>query len=210
MANSACGVTVVKKFTYRGLAEEYSNQYWFNGATPGTDVAWKALADALIAAEKTVLGGVTYMRAYGYSAPPTPADNPTTFPPNVWNYNYFDAGSPPTGTLIVGTGINMPGDDACWIRWKTTRRTNPGGKIIYLRKYFHPAWTVNTGGDTLLPAQKTALEAFGATMVTGLISGAYKLVDKYHSDDVVSSPVASTYVTTRSLKRRGKRPNPTP
>src|SRR4051812_5022405 len=207
MANSQCGVTVVKAFSYRGLSEEYSNQYWFNGAPPGTPVAWKALADAIIAAESQVLGAaVTYRRAYGYDTPPTPRDNPTTFPPNVWSWDYLAAGSPPAGTLNATGAVQAPGDAAVWIRWKTTRRTNPGGKVIYLRKYFHPAFVAAGTADTILANQKTALQTFGATMVTGLISGAYKLVDKYHSDDVVSAPVASTWLTTRTLRRRGKRP----
>jgi hypothetical protein len=209
MANSEVGVTIVKSFAYRGLLEEYSNQYWFNGATPGSDTAWKALADAIIAAEKAALtSSVTYMRAYAYDEPPTPAGDPTTFPPNVWSWDYYNAGSPPLGTLTTTGGIQMPGDVSAWLRWKTGRRTDPGGKPIYLRKYFHPVYVTSGTTDTLLPAMKTAFETFGAAMVTGLISGAYKLVDKYHSDDVLTLPKASTYVTTRSLKRRGKRPNP--
>jgi hypothetical protein len=207
MANSSCGVTVVKAFSYRGVSEEYSNQYWFNGASPGTDTAWKALADAIIAAEKTCLvAGVSYRRAYGYTAPPTPADNPTTFPANVWSYDYLAAGSPPVGTLAIAGGVQVAGDAAVWLRWQTTRRTDPGGKKIYLRKYFHPAIAATGTPDLIMGTQGTALEAFGASLVTGLISGAYKLVDKYHSDDVVSAPKASAYITTRTLRRRGKRP----
>lgn len=205
--NSSCGVTVVSRFLYRGATEEYSNQYWFNGAAPGSDAAWKTLADAIIAQQKTVVPSlVTLIRAYGYTAPPTPPDHPTTFPPNVWSYDYLAAGQSVPGTFTTGTGFPLPGDDAVWLRWRTTRKTNPGGKPIFLRKYYHPAMNLPASPDPILAAQKTALETMGAAFVTGLVAGAYKLVDKYHSDDIVSQPVASAYVTTRTLRRRGKRP----
>lgn len=205
--DSQCGVTVVSRFTYRGVTEEYSNQYWFNGAAPGTTAAWKALADAIIAQQKTVVPNtVVLIRAYGYDAPPTPADDPTTFPPNVWSYDYVGAGQSVAGTLSNAAGVSAPGDAAVWLRWKTTRRTNPGGKPIYLRKYYHGIPMAPTGGDGVQASHKTALETMGAAFVTGLVAGAYKLVDKHHADDVVTQPVGSTYITTRTLRRRGKRP----
>ena len=49
MAAPTTGLTIVTAFTYRGKAgEEWSNHYWFTGATPADSTAWRALFDALV------------------------------------------------------------------------------------------------------------------------------------------------------------------
>src|SRR4051812_20583291 len=67
--STACGVTVVKRFTYRGDAnEEYSNTYWFTQAPPSDATAWRALFDALVLQEKTLYpSSVNVVRGYGYN-----------------------------------------------------------------------------------------------------------------------------------------------
>lgn len=210
MANSSCGLTLVKQFTYRGDAsEEYSNTYWFTGSTPSDPIAWKALADALGTAEKAVYpAGVKIVRAYGYDSP-----NDTDGEHAAWSYDYLGAAETVAGTLTV-TGIQqLPGDAAVWVRWRTTRRTSPGGKLIYLRKYFHPCYVTASTPDNVASAQRSALSTFGGKMVDGTLPSARKLCAMRHTEDAAdfaSDDVeASTYSTTRTLKRRGKR-NPTP
>jgi hypothetical protein len=64
---SLVGLTIVKRFPYRGDAnEEWSNQYHLTGSIPADSTAWKTLADALIAEEKKLYtSGTKVIRAYG-------------------------------------------------------------------------------------------------------------------------------------------------
>ena len=197
-----CGVTLVKRLTYRGdPTEEYSNQYWFTGSVPSSSAAWKTLYDALIAQEKTVyVSEVSVVRAYGYGSD---ADDAVA----VDSYDYLGAAAAVAGTGTLGSGAVMNGDSAVWVRWKTSR-LNSKGKAIYLRKYYHPAQATlsNTGSDTVLPAQVTELTALGAKLRDGSFLDGRTLTARGHSSDVLVSHLASPYVTTRTLKRRGKRP----
>lgn len=209
MADSACGVTLVKQFTYRGnSAEEWSNTYWFTQSTPSDATAWKALADAVAASEKIVYPSTTkIVRAYGYDSP-----NDVTGEHAAWTYDYLGAAESISGTYVPSAAIPQAGDDAWWIRWRTTRRTSPGGKLIYLRKYFHPPYTGSGGGDSVVAALRTLGTTHGNKMIDGTLPSARKLCAMHHTEDAASfdsgDVEVSTYVTTRTLKRRGKR-NPT-
>jgi hypothetical protein len=197
------GLTIVKRFTYRADAtEEFSNTYWLTGSVPSDAAAWKTLADALIAQEKTVYQStVSVVRAYGYNSD---ADNA----PAVWSYDYLAASATVPGTLSpTGTWTTAPGDAAVWLRWKTSR-TNSNGKSIYLRKYFHGA-VINTAAspDTINATQKTNLNALGAKLQDGSFAEARTVRSRLHAETLVGHD-ASSYITTRTLKRRGKRPSP--
>jgi hypothetical protein len=195
------GLTIVKAFTYRGdSTEEFSNTYHLTGTVPDTPTAWRTLFDALVAQEKTVYASaVSVVRGYAYAT-----DNPSD--DSVWSVDLVtDSGVVP-GTLSLGTGTPAPGDCAVWVRWKTSRLTSPGSKPIYLRKYFHGALMASGGvGDTILASQKTALLALGAKLQDGSFTEARTITAQAHDDTIVSH-AASSYITTRTLKRRGKRP----
>jgi hypothetical protein len=188
-------ITIVASFTYRDNVEEWSNRYHFAGATPATTSDWKILADAIIAEEKTIVDSlVSFVRAYGYTADGTPS---------VATIDYTAAPLTPVhGTLAVG-GSFTPGDVAMTCRWQTDRRTS-AGKPIYLRKYFHAAQGLSTDRDMLATAQHTALQAFAVAMLSPLGVGEQTMSGP---DGVIPhSPSASPWLTTRTLKRRGKRP----
>lgn len=195
------GLTIVKKFSYRGDAnEEWSNTYHFTGTVPADSTAWRALFDAVVLQEKTVYtADVHVIRGYGYA---DDADNATS----VWTVDLeVSPETPVAGTLSIGTQSYNPGDCAVWARWKTSR-LNTKGKAIYLRKYFHLALSASTSDfDTIGAAQKAALIAFAGKMDDGTLVGSRKITARTH-DDVILNHGASSYITTRSLKRRGKRP----
>lgn len=207
---TATGITIVKRFAYRGNAnEEFANSYWFKPvAPPTTDAAWRTLLDAIVASEKPIYpSNVNVIRAYGYADDTghKPGDTGAVAPA-VYSVDFRVAPEVIVpGTLSVGTGIVMPGDDAVWIRWKTQRRTSPGGKPIYVRKYFHPAYSVSTGGDSIFATQKTNLLAHAAKMYDGTLPGARTIVTP-GTLDTISDHGASSFITTRTLKRRGRRP----
>ena len=196
------GVTIIKRMTYRGDAsEEWSNQYHFTGAVPVDHTAWKALYDALIAQEKTLyLSTCAVVRAYGYDSD---ADDAVA----VDSFDYLAAAATVPGTASTGTGTYPAGDQAAWVRWKTSR-LNTKGKPIYLRKYYHGVPTEEdnpTTADTVAAGWITSAQAFGTKMFDGTFLDARTIRSRLHAETILNRGV-SMYITTRTLKRRGKRP----
>jgi hypothetical protein len=189
-------LTIVKTFTYRGAPEEFSNTYHLTGSDPADDAAWGAIDGWLRAAERLVYtNAVKLTRIYGYNSGSDHADY-------VHDMSLVDD-SFRIGSLAVGTSIPAPGDDAIWVRWPTGA-LNSKGRKIYLRKYFHDARLSAGGGDAVFPAQKTALQTFG-DYVLGSSGPDSRTLCSPEGDVPVGAGVAS-YITTRTLKRRGKRP----
>jgi hypothetical protein len=192
------GITLIKKFTYRGdPLEEFSNDYHFTGSVPADGTAWLALIDALVAQEKLVYGsGVAVIAAYGYDS-----DDPTAHA--VYSHTYT---TPVAGTLTTSSGYQCPGDAAVWVRWKTSR-LNSKGKPIYLRKYFHDAFNQGVGNvDLPIAVQVTALNTFGTKLFDGSFIDGRTIRSRAHAE-TITERTACTYITTRTLKRRGKRPS---
>lgn len=193
------GLTIIKRFGYRGnLNEEWSNHYYLTGAIPADATAWNALIDALVAQEKTCYPSASsVVRAYGYDSD---ADNATAV------YVRDMSGAPVNGTLTVGTGDKvMPGDCAVIARWKTSRLAN--GKNVWLRKYFHPAVQESGGTDSMSNEQSSALNSFVTKLKDGSFLDARVLRSQHHEETFLTAPGNTGYITTRTLKRRGKRPN---
>lgn len=195
----AIGLTTIKRFPYRGdTTEEFSNHYHLTGSDPSDSAAWRTLFDAFIAQEKTFLtSAADIIGGYGYVS-----DSPTAH--SVWSVDLRIApNSPVTGTLSPTSGAHrVPGDCAIWLRWGLDR-LNSKGKRVYLRKYYHDVAVASGGIDAVDANQLSALLAFGATLQTGGILG-HTIRDT--AGAAVLGHAASTYVTTRTLKRRGKRP----
>jgi len=190
----------VKKFAYRGNAnEEWSNTYMLTGSTPADSAAWRTLFDALVAQEKTVYSSyVTVIGGYGYSS----VDDDATA---IWSVDLtVSPNTPVSGTYTSTSNQRNAGDTAAWVRWGLDR-FNSKGKRIYLRKYFHNVYGASpAAADTLEAGQVTALTAFGAKMDDGSFAGGRKITDKLGTATV--GHAVSPNITTRTLKRRGKRP----
>lgn len=208
---AACGVTVVKRFTYRGDAsEEYSNTYWLTGTAPTTSATWRALFDAIVAKEKTLYpSSCAVIRGYAYNDDTGHKSGDTgAVASAVWSVDLTVTPETPVAGTHTMTGLELlPGDTAVWVRWKTSRLSSPGGKPIYLRKYFHPAVRA-TGGATDEPFatwKTTTAPAYAVGFTNGSLPDARTITAPGHTDTIVSTGVSS-YLTTRTLKRRGKRP----
>lgn len=201
MAAPTTVLTVVKKFPYRGDSnEEYSNTYMLTGATPADSTAWRALFDALVVEEKKLYpAAVTVVAGYGYD------EVPVTGTSAVWSVDMTVSPNSPVAGTFAGGGQQMPGDAAVYIRWGLDR-LNTKGKRIYLRKYIHPAMQSTTVGQTDQPiaAWVTAAAAFGAKLDDGSFTASRRITDKLGTATV--GHAVGTYITTRTLKRRGKRP----
>jgi hypothetical protein len=194
---AVASVTLIKKFTYRGDAnEQFSNTYSFTGSVPSDPAGWTGLVTQLATAEKVCYPStVSIIKAYCYATDNEDDDS-------VFSYDW--GASPVAGTLSTTGAVQAPGDSAVWVRWKTSRMAS--GKAIYLRKYFHPAMVASaSGGDGVHAAQQAALNVFGAGMHDGSFAGSRTIRSRHH-DETILSHSNSTFVTTRTLKRRGKRP----
>lgn len=193
----ACGITVIKEFPYRGAPEEWSNQYWFTGGAPATPAAWTSLFDALAALERLLyMSDVKIVRAYGY-------DEDTPNAPAVWVHDISTA--PLVGSLTPAVGMQVgPGDSSAWLKW-FTGRMSVKGKAIYLRKYFHPAYFDEAQPDRVHPNWITAAQGVGNTLCDGSFIAGRVITAQGHAD-LSDFPQPATYVTTRTLRRRGKRP----
>jgi hypothetical protein len=110
------------------------------------------------------------------------------------------------GTLPSIASESTAGDTAVFSWWKTSRRTNPGGKPVYLRKYFHDARNATGAGhDDVAADQLQALIGFAEQCRIGSIGGR-QIAGQGHLDEVILDRGAGAFITTRTLKRRGKRP----
>jgi len=194
-------LTIVKSMTYRGAPEEWSNTYFFTGDLPSSPAHWKTMADAVIADEKTLYDpNVEVVRAIGHQAGQSIA---------VWSYDYEGAAETVPGTFTISTtAVRQGGDSASWIRWSTDA-LNSKGKPIYLRSYMHPAYAAGEGAtsaDDVSSAWATEAQAFGDAWITGYSDGTetHSRCGPHGAVGLVALP--GSFVTTRTLERRGRRP----
>lgn len=195
-------LTIVKSFSYRGAAEEWSNSYFFTGATPSGPTDWHSLAMAVSVQEKTLYDSTQeIIKWIGHEPGESVA---------VWSEDLVALSETIPGTLAVG-GAVVPqgGDSAAWIRY-TTDGISSKGKPIYLRNYYHPAYAEGSTAalaDSVSSTWQTAAEAFGTTWLDGayVVNG----TERYRcgpKGGVAQSRQVSAFVTTRTLERRGRRP----
>lgn len=186
---------MVKSFTYRDAPEEWSNRYHLAGTIPSTLSEWVALAQALAAEEKTLFDASCHVvRAYGYLSDGTDTVATVDFTVSPL--------TPVAGTLSL-SGEACAGDAAWTLRWSTGRLSSKG-KPIYLRKYFHAVQANTSDADKVAAAQITAGLAFGAAVLTNIGSTGATIAGP--DGAVPGTPHADPWITTRTLKRRGKRP----
>lgn len=193
------GVITIKSFSYRGAKEEWSNGYHFVGSHPSDDAGWISLVTSLVGLEATALDSdVQLLRAYCY-------DDFSPGHDSVLTVTDADFGSTYGALSAVSGSARAPGDSAAWIRWKTAR-FNTNGKPIYLRKYYHGILITDDGhnADHIEAAQATAL----GTLATNLNGTSGDWPGIAGPDGVApGASMVSPFVTTRTLRRRGKRPS---
>lgn len=156
-------VKIVKTSAYKGGIKTWSNRYHFNGGTPADTAHWNTLFDNIVNAEKAIhLGGTTITEAIGYAAG---SDVP------VATKTYTTAGT------LTSTGIAVPLVICALIRWATTARTSKNHPV-YLFSYVHGCARDNSSGDLekLSPDQKTAIETFATSWISGFSDGTNTLV----------------------------------
>lgn len=196
------GITTVKSFSYRDVAgEEWSNTYHFNAVPPSNPTTWKIVVDALATAEALALPtGTTIVQAYGYAT-----DVPTD--PSVYGWNYITGGDVKSGAAAPpGDGQKIAGDQAVMFYAKLNE-LNSKGRSIYLRKYWHGGYCLATDVDKISATYKTLVQAFLTKLTTGSITelGVWRA---QRSSAAILAAGVDPWITTRTLKRRGKKKKP--
>ena len=191
---------MVAKFTYRGdSSEEFSNTYHFKDAPPSDDSAWATFFAGMLAICRPIVPStVTWDRAYGYDSDDAHAHAVADID--------WSSGSPPNyGTFSPTSGdIRFAGDQAALVEFRTDRK-NSRGKWVYLRKYLHVGSVNGTTPDDLATDYATVLATYAAA-IGGPSSPFHGGLRSRTHDDTITDVIVAPYVTTRTLKRRGKRP----
>jgi hypothetical protein len=200
----AARIHIVQSFDFRGKAEEFSNRYSFKDSAPFTNAEWLALADGLINHLRVCFtNSTTFVRAYGY-APNAP------FAEFVHDYS---TGPPVAGSFTPSAGSSRcSGDTAAFLRLSSDLFTTRG-KRIYKRCYYHDVHDNGpTAYDRLDAAQQSQFTTFGAALLDASIHP--RFVVCLPRGDVAGgtlhSPRVDQWLTTRTLKRRGKRKKDAP
>jgi hypothetical protein len=157
VATTQHSVKIVKSFTFRGAAKEFTNRYYFDGALPSD---WPALFDAVTAAEKAIHGNfITIIGAHGYGPSSEVA---------LANATYSLS-----GTLALTGASRTPGECAAIVRLATTKMSVKN-HVVYVMSYYHGACYATAGGDAdaLLTGQFNAINTYAAAWQTGITVGA--------------------------------------
>jgi hypothetical protein len=123
----------------------------------------------------------------------------------VYSYDMVAYDADLAGERTGSDGNLMSGDDAIWIRF-ATGRVSDQGKPIYLRKYFHGVFSSSSSApDTFSAAQRTAFQTLAAAVLD--TSGDWPGLGDLQGAALPGGYLTSSYITTRTLKRRGRRPS---
>jgi hypothetical protein len=190
-------LTIEKSFTYRGAREHWDNVYHLD-QIPTSSAQWQALGDLVAGKEQACLPSNVQIERYFGHTPGTP-------PVLVFELDQppVGEGGPAGAYTPIATEHQVPGDGAIWVRYGTTQKTSLG-KPIYLRNYYHCVF-YDGAADTFSPRQATNFNAMAADWVAGINASGTTFRRAGPRGAVAQNHAVSTFITTRTLKRRGRR-----
>jgi len=193
-------LTMEKSFTYRGQREHWSNAYHLD-LVPANSAQWDALRATVWNLESPAFpANVQIEKTYGH--------NPGTPPTLVYEYDWPPAGEGGNaGTFAPTATMNQaPGDAAIFVRYGTTQK-NSRGKPIYLWNYYHAVFFDDTAPDVQDAVQKGKFTTLANLMVAGINTGVSGVPIFHRAGPrgaVAQNYKVSDFITTRTLKHRGK------
>lgn len=157
-ASTRPSIKVVKTINHRGVVRSWSNRYYMTGPIPSDATHWTTLSDGIVNAEKAVLADhVVITGTFGYAAG---SDVP------VFTKTYTTA-----GLIATGTTQRAPSEVVALVRYSTAVRTAKNHPV-YLFNYYHGVYADAIGTpDTLKAAQRTALQTYAGSWVSGFSDG---------------------------------------
>jgi hypothetical protein len=190
-------LTIEKSFTYKGAREHWSNAYHLD-QVPSSQSQWQALATEVVNFEQAFMpADVQFEHYYGHE--------PGTPPILVWEFDEAPAGEGgAAGSWVPGPSYPpCPGDAAGWVRYGTTQK-NTLGKPIYLRNYYH-AIHHDATPDKVSVQQATLMGQLATAWVNGIAAGGTTFRRAGPRGAVAQNHVVGEFITTRTLKHRGRR-----
>lgn len=186
MASTTPSLQVFKSIPFKGGTRLYSNRYHFAGGTPADSTHWTTFSDAVVTAEKAALNGTTtIVKTVGFAAG---SDVP------VFSKVYSTA-----GTLATGSGAFQSSGVAALVRYATAGKTSKNHPI-YLFNYYHQVLTTpGTSIDFLMASQKTALQTYGSSWISGFSDGTLTLTRTGPQGHPATGVICEEYVTHRDF-----------
>ncbi len=201
MAIANVAVAISKTTMWHGVAEEYSNVYYFDGPPVGGSNAslWEALIADIVAAERPLFGtNVTFKLGRVWSVGGSKVDNVTLALKDL------------TGP---GTGGTVPlfKEAAILAEWECSR-LNILGRKVYLRKYLRigamtgtVTGTVNTGETELPASERSKVETYCdkvQSLQTGASLETFKLCSPNGREPKEqNNGIANRYLISREFRR---------
>jgi hypothetical protein len=166
------GIAVTKSVSFRGVQQEFSNQYNYEHLT-GAGLNAEQLLDELVAVEKPFHStDVTFVRGKVWTSGGSPGENEMLIQKDL------------SGTGTQGTNTSMDRERAILIRWPAG--VDSRGHPVYLRKWYHSCGNfagnsfsagilqntleINATIRSNIAASAEAVRELGATEVWGLCS----------------------------------------
>jgi len=184
-------IRVVKKFNYRGAVHNFSNRYHIGTNGPPDATHWTTFSDAIVAAEKACYlpfssSGADIIQTVGYAAG---SEVP------VFTKTYATAS---TGSFTNYT--TCPGDCAALVRYATPDRSIKNHPVYCFNYYHGIGIGISPGtGDTLCPAQGTALQTYANAWITGFSDGTTTFHRSRPTGDLCTAAIVKPLVTHRDL-----------